>query len=298
MSAKQSHSYQDKSRGIRLQKVMADAGIASRRDCERLIETGHVAVNGQRVKELPAWVDPLEDRVEVDGSPLRKPRPTDRNTYAILNKPKGVISSAEDELGRTTVVDMVQVPDTRLFPVGRLDADSTGLILLTDDGNLAQSLTHPSFQVTKTYEVSAKGRLEAKDIERLKKGMYLAPQEGETGPRTRGQRRASVEDVKILGHQKDRTRGDRTHLLITLTEGQNREIRRLLARLRIHVKRLKRVAIGPIRITALGPGEWRLLTKAEVDQLYKAAGVKPPKTSSKAKRKQAGGWSVEPEDTE
>ncbi len=279
---KPNHNYNDNTRGPRLQKVMAIAGVASRRDCETLIEAGRVTVNGERIVSLPAWVDPLADRVEVDGMPLRRPRPGDRHTYIIIHKPKGVISSVDDDLGRGTVVDLVDMPDKRLYPVGRLDADSTGLMLLTDDGILTQGLTHPSFEVNKRYEVSVKGLLNQEDVTKMKKGLYLAPETDDSsyrpnrasGPRQRGQRRASVEQVRILGQQTDRTRGDQTKLEITLAEGQNREIRRLLARLGYKVKRLKRIAIGALQLYGLGPGEWRLLSKSEVDKLYKVAGIK------------------------
>ncbi len=288
------HSFTDNTRGPRLQKVMAEAGVASRRECEALIAEGHVTVNGERVTDLPAWVSPIDDRVEVDGMPLRRPRPTDRHTYLLLHKPKNIISTARDDLGRTTVLDLVRMPDLRLYPVGRLDAESTGLMLLTDDGRLTQALTHPSYEVNKRYEVSIVGKLNEADIAKMKKGLYLAPNPesserrggtpnpwggaggrgGSPGPRRRGQRRASVESVRVIAHQTDRTRGDQTKLEITLAEGQNREIRRLLARLGFKVKRLKRTGIGPLRLKGLGPGEWRPLGKAEVDQLYKAAGVK------------------------
>jgi pseudouridine synthase len=210
-----------------------------------------------------------------------------------------VISTARDPEGRPNVVDMVDLPHdlaARVFPVGRLDADSTGLILLTNDGELANRLTHPRYEVPKQYAVSIKGWLSEDDMERLKKGVYLAKPRKPKGegrsakgdkdsPRTRdlsplasrpsplNAKRASVESVRLLGRERDVTRGDRTKVLLTLTEGQNREIRRLMARLGFKVRRLQRVAIGPVTLKGLGSGQWRLLTGIEIDRLKKSAGL-------------------------
>ncbi len=264
--------YTDKSRGIRLQKAMAEAGVASRRACEELIAEGRVTVNNQRVTELPAWVDPVYDKIAVDGELIRNaPKKGRTHAYVALHKPRHVISSAADEFGRRNVTELVDMPGHRLYPVGRLDADSTGLMLMTDDGQLAQALTHPSFEVPKRYEVSVVGKLTEKDAQRMQKGLFLADEE--TGRRHKT--RAKAEHVQILGHQTDRARGDRTTLRITLREGQNREIRRLLARLGYNVKRLKRTAIGPLSIKGLGVGQWRPLTSGEVRGLYKSAGLNP-----------------------
>ncbi len=283
-----SAALRDASRGIRLQKALAEAGVASRRACEQLIEAGRVRVNGQRVTELPAWVDPRQDTIEVDGEaiarPSRKGRHGTRHTYLMLHKPRSVISTNRDPEGRRRVIDLI--PSTalpgrpRLFPVGRLDADSTGLILLTDDGELTQRLTHPRYEVAKHYLVSIKGRVSEDDLERLRRGIYLAPPRdappGRKPPaksRHPRARRASVERVRVVRHETDRARGDRTTLAITLREGQNREIRRLLARLGFKVRRLKRVGIGPLRLKGLAVGQWRPLTPTELSQLRKAAGM-------------------------
>jgi len=283
-----SAALRDASRGIRLQKALAEAGVASRRACEQLIESGRVRVNGQRVTELPAWVDPGQDTIEVDGEaiarPSRKGRRGTRHTYLMLHKPRNVISTNRDPEGRRRVIDLI--PSTalpgrpRLFPVGRLDADSTGLLLLTDDGELTHRLTHPRYEVAKHYLVSIKGRVGEDDLERLRRGIYLAPPRdappGRKPPaksRHPQAKRASVERVRIVRHETDRTRGDRTTLAITLREGQNREIRRLLARLGFKVRRLKRVGIGPLRLKGLAVGQWRPLTSTELSQLRKAAGM-------------------------
>ncbi|MFA9478407.1 pseudouridine synthase [Phycisphaerales bacterium AB-hyl4] len=279
----------DASRGIRLQKAMAEAGVASRRACETLIEEGRVRVNGTPVRELPAWVDPANDRIEVDGQPLPRPRKTDRrtarHTYVMLHKPRNVISTTDDPEQRKTVLDLVDLPGhARLYPVGRLDADSTGLMLLTDDGELANRLTHPRYGVTKQYRVSIRGKLDANDLVAMKKGLFLAAPDRGDAPRRPGPpgkpggpspraKRASVEQVRILGFERDRARGDRTTLAITLREGQNREIRRLLARLGYKVRRLKRMAIGPLQLKGLGVGQWRLLDARERQALYREAGM-------------------------
>ncbi len=279
--------YNDAKRGERLQKVMAAAGVASRRDCEKLIEQGHVTVNGTPVAALPAWVDPANDRVAVDGRPLQRARaatpglsprrPGLQRTYIMLHKPRGIVSTTDDDLGRRTVLDLIDLKThsrklPRLYPVGRLDADSTGLILLTNDGDLTQRLTHPSFGITKQYLVSIKGTLTPQDVDRLKRGLTLAhkPRAESSKPRIKP-KKAAFESVRVLGHDTDRARGDRTRLAVTLTEGQNREIRRLMARLGYNVRRLKRVGMGPLQLTGLAVGEWRFLTPAEIAQLRRAA---------------------------
>lgn len=268
----------DASRGIRLQKAMADAGVASRRDCEAMIAEGRVRVNGEVVDTLPAWVDPKQDVIEVDGQRVTRGRQTKRgearHVYIMVYKPRGVISTNEDPEGRKRVIDLVDAEiNARLFPVGRLDADSTGLILLTDDGELANRLTHPRYEVTKEYEVSIKGRLTPEDVERLKKGLLLTNRRRRpAGTAAKAPvKRAAMEQVRILGHDVDRERGDRTRVAITLREGQNREIRRLLARLGFKVRRLKRISIGPLRLKGVEIGGWRMLTSPEVNALRKAA---------------------------
>lgn len=315
------HHYTDNSRGIRLQKAMAEAGHASRRACEELIEQGRVTVNGERVAELPAWVDPTQDTIKVDGQPLPRPRKTKAPVpgkrqrasttqtllpgtlaYIMVNKPRGVISTNDDPHGRKRVIDLIDpglAAKMRLYPVGRLDADSTGLLLLSNDGELTHRLTHPSFEVPKEYRVTVKGKVEHEDLERLKKGIYLATpksvaktkaaestvtkpgEDRRASPDAPGQARkdkpgakkAAVERVRILRYQTDRTGGDKTMLAITLREGQNREIRRILARLGFSVTKLKRVAIGPVKLKTLKSGNWRLLTGPEVSKLRKAAGL-------------------------
>lgn len=279
----------DAARGIRLQKALSSAGVASRRDCEALIEAGRVSVNGEVVTKLPVWVDPETDRIMVDGEPVARPRRRPKkagigfgHTYVMLHKPRGVISTTDDPQGRRRVTDLIDPSlARRVYPVGRLDADSTGLILLTDDGELTNRLTHPSYGISKRYIVSVRGRLEEEDLEKLRKGLYLADPRRRQPAGNPGSRKASVEEVVIIRHEIDRTRGDRTLLGITLSEGQNREIRRLMARVGLKVRRLKRVGIGPLRLKGLAVSHWRLLTSTEIQKLYKATGLKAERKREK-----------------
>lgn len=252
------HPYTDKSRGIRLQKALAEAGVASRRACEELIEDGLVSVNGDLVDTLPAWVDPTEDRITVDGRPIKRSR---RNIYVMLFKPRGTVSTNSDPEGRRRAIDLVNHPDRpRLFPVGRLDADSSGLLLLTNDGTFANRLTHPRYGIHKGYEVTVSGRLEQADIERLEKGIFL------TGRNQAGGRRTSRSRLTII--KRDR---DRTLLYMELREGRNRQIRRMLAQLGYPVKKLRRVRMGPLGLKGLSPGQWRELSAGELSSLRRAA---------------------------
>ncbi|BAM02341.1 pseudouridine synthase [Phycisphaera mikurensis] len=306
------HAYTDKQRGPRLQKVLAEAGVASRRACEGLIAEGRVTVNGDRVETLPAFVDPREDRLAVDGREVARPRraaanhPTAGKHYVMLHKPRGVISTVADEPGmdRRTVTDLVRLPGrVRLFPVGRLDADSTGLLLLTDDGELTQRLTHPRYGVQKSYRVTVRGKLENEDADRLRRGLLLTDRKRARQLENRGHeiapRRAAVESVRILRHEVDHTRGHRTQLAITLKEGQNREIRRLLARLGFNVHRLERTSLGPLRIRGLKPGSWRTLERVELQQLRRAAGLasgaaggKPQREGNRPPRGGGNAWAA------
>jgi len=247
----------DAGRGVRLHKAMADAGVGSRRACERLIAEGRVAVNGRTVTTMPAWVDPLADRVEVDGRGIARRRKPGK-LYLMVNKPRNVICTNRDPEGRKRVVDLVPHRE-RLFCVGRLDAESTGMVLLTNDGDLTQALTHPSHEVPKTYHVTIKGELPDEDVEKLKRGVMLADREG-------GAARAKASGVELK--RRDR---DSTALAITLREGRNREIRRMMARLGHRVKKLKRVAIGGVALKGVASGQWRELSRSEVNALRRAA---------------------------
>jgi 23S rRNA pseudouridine2605 synthase len=295
-----SHEYTDAARGERLQKVLAAAGVASRRACEQLIEQGLVTVNGQVVKSLPAWVDAEKDRIVVDGRPIARHRKTPGavggkgHVYVALYKPRDVISTTRDEFGRQSVTDLVELPtltegeaQPRLYPVGRLDAEATGLVLLTNDGELAHRLTHPSYEVPKQYEVSVRGRVTSENVQQLLAGLnraYRPRRPGKKpprptksaiapGPRAAAQPASSPVEVRILGSQRDEEHGERTALSITLTEGPDREIKWVLKRLGFPVRRLKRTAIGPISLKGIAIRRWRLLTPGEVKQLRKLVGL-------------------------
>jgi len=256
--------FADASRGERLQRVMADAGVASRRACEALIEAGSVEVNGRLVTELPVWVDPETDRIEVDGRPIR--RSAERRMYILLNKPPRTLTTAKDEPGseRRTVVSLVNHPErARLVPVGRLDYDTTGLLLMTNDGELVNRLTHPRYGVPKTYRAVVGGRVDPEAIGALEQGIYLAERrEG----RTVGAVRTSRVELRVVFADREKTT-----LEITLREGRNRQVRRMLAAVGFPVKKLERIGMGPLTLKGVARGAWRELKAAEVKALKRAA---------------------------
>jgi len=296
----------------RLQKILARAGVASRRAAEEIIAAGRVTVNGQVVTELGTRADPSTDKIAVDGRPIASPSPKkgEEFVYVMLNKPLGVVSTAKDPQGRPTVLDLVRTPDdqrqatddgphsahrtvksdkpsnpdvsapkgavdelanhrrstsgtraivpsaqaqNRIYPVGRLDADSTGLILLTNDGDLTFRLTHPKFGVEKEYRALVRGRPSAGEIKKLREGVEI---EGEmTAP-------ARVEEVG--------KRGDQTWLSVTIHEGKKRQVRLMCAAVGHHFIELERVRFGPLTLGSLQQGKWRHLAVHEVHALQKA----------------------------
>jgi 23S rRNA pseudouridine2605 synthase len=235
--------------GQRLQKVLAAAGIGSRRRCEELIAAGRVEVDRQVVTELGTKVDAARQEIRLDGVPLRTPKCV---CYAV-NKPPGVVSTSRDPSGRPRVVDLAPATGARLFCVGRLDLSSEGLILVTNDGELANRLTHPRYGVPKTYRVLVAGRPTHEVLAKLRRGVRLA--EG----------LARVEQVRVKSRQQQST-----VLEMVLREGRNREIRRALARLGHKVLRLVRIAVGPVRLGDLPPGGCRKLTGEELEALRRA----------------------------
>jgi 23S rRNA pseudouridine2605 synthase len=226
----------------RLQKVLAAAGVDSRRKCEELILDGVVRVNRKVVDKLPVFVDPEKDVITVNAA---------KKVYFLLNKPKGLICTNRDPQGRKKAIDLVHTPE-RIFCVGRLDADTTGLIILTNDSELSNRLTHPRYGIAKTYVVSVKGEIAPEQIEKLKKGVWLA--EGKTG-------RALVKILK---------RGHKESLVeVTIRQGLNRQVRRMLAKVGLPVKSLTRTRVGKLTARGLGVGKFRALTKEEVAYLKK-----------------------------
>jgi len=237
---------------VRIQKYLAAQGVASRRSVERMLADGRISVNGEIRRTPPCLVDPEEDEIRVDGRAIA--RRAVRKVYFLLNKPKGVVCTQRDRAGRPRAIDLIPPVKQRVYCVGRLDADSTGIIILTNDGELTQRLTHPSYQLPKRYVVTIAGRLRPTDLPKLRTATYL------DGKRTQGPA------VRVLH------RGAKESLLsITLREGRNREIRRLLARLGHNVRKLKRVAIGPITDRGIKVGKFRTLAPAEVDKLKRIA---------------------------
>jgi 23S rRNA pseudouridine2605 synthase len=256
MNAKEHHKEQhrDEPSGAnqeRLQKVLAHAGVASRRECEKLILAGRVTVNGKIIRKLGTKVDPENDEVRVDTEPVRSPK---HPVTFLLMKPKGYICTVHDERGRQTVMDLMPPTARRLYPVGRLDEDSEGLILLTDDGSLANLVTHPRHGVEKTYELRIRGRIDGGDVKRVESGVWLS--DGKTGQ--------SRIRVKKRGR-------DISRLEVTITEGRNRELRRMFAKLGHPVLSLRRLRIGPLSSRGLRLGAWRKLTLREVRELKAAA---------------------------
>jgi 23S rRNA pseudouridine2605 synthase len=250
------------SQKVRLQRVLADAGVAARRVCERLIEEGHVTVNGDRVTRLPVFVDPYEDEIAVDGR--RLPRP-ERRLYLMLHKPTGTLVSAADEPGmdRKTVMDLIDHPSApRLFPVGRLEYDTTGLVLLTNDGELANRLSHPRFRVTKTYQALVKGNLDEGSVQAIRTKLR-AVTERELG------RAPESPQIEIL-----RREPGRTLLSLTLQEGPSRFLREVFQTLGMPIKKLTRTAVGDLQLKGLALGRWRELTRAEIQVLRHAQAQK------------------------
>jgi pseudouridine synthase len=247
---------------------MADAGIASRRECERLIESGAVEVNGEVVTQLPCFVVPGVDRIIVDGRPMRKT--PERLLYLMFNKPARVLTTLADEPGsdRRTVMDYIDHPQkARLFPVGRLDFDTTGLLLVTNDGELANRLTHPRYGVAKTYLATVKGQVADDAADAIAEGIYLADRKA---GKTVGASRTARVEVQLVSRQRDRTT-----IELTLREGRNRQVRRLLAAVGYPVRKLERIGMGPLTLKGVAPGQWRELDRHELRAIKRAAAAGP-----------------------
>jgi pseudouridine synthase len=239
---------------VRLQKVLSTAGVASRRAAEELIREGRVAVNGEVVRTLGTKADPAEDEITVDG---RRVRPNVRPRYLVLNKPRGYVTTRRDPEGRRTVMDLLAGVRQSVYPVGRLDYASEGLLLLTSDGDLAARLTHPRHGVPRVYEAIVAGAPDPSSLEAIRRGLVL---EGDD-------RRPTAPAGVRLGSTVGKGRQQTTKLTITLNEGRNRQIRRMCAQIGHPVRRLTRVRMGPITLGDLRSGHWRDLTPAEVDKL-------------------------------
>jgi 23S rRNA pseudouridine2605 synthase len=251
----------------RLQKVLGHAGVASRRAAEELIRAGRVSVNGAVVRELGRRVEPGRDRIEVDGVAI----PVAPLHYLLLHKPRGVVSTLHDPEGRPTVRALLPPGTPRVYPVGRLDINTTGLLLLTNDGPLAERLTHPRHGVPRTYHVKVAGQPETRQLDRVRKGIRLD-----------GERRTAPATVRVL-----EVLPTKTWLEVTVTEGRHHLVRRLFAAIRHPVEKLARVRLGPLALGSLPPGAARPLTSAEAVTLRRAAGLAPARGMAAARR--AGG---------
>ncbi|HVU99910.1 MAG TPA: pseudouridine synthase [Verrucomicrobiae bacterium] len=231
---------------VRLQKFLAEAGVASRRASEQLIREGRVSVNGGTASVLGTKVDPLHDKISVDGRPVRQKR----KIYLALNKPKGLVCSRNDELNRPTVYDLLPKEWGHLYSVGRLDFNSEGLLFLTNDGELSLQLTHPRFGVRKKYIVTIEGRVDEELLGTLTKGVYS---DGE---------RLKAEKARLHSAS-----NSQSVIELELAEGKYREVRRMFEIQNRIVKRLQRVQIGRIKLGELRPGRWRTLTESEIKSL-------------------------------
>lgn len=260
----------------RLQKLLAAAGIASRRASEALILAGHVTVNGRAVRELGARADADRDDVRVDGRPVRRPA---THTYVLLHKPRGYTSTVTDPHAAHTVMELLPADAGRVFPAGRLDRDSEGLLLLTDDGELTARLLHPRYHIPKEYAVLARGRLSEATLRRLRESIPL--EGGRTTP-------AQVESGEPPRHLSASTEPGTVWLRFVLHEGRKRQIRELCVRAGLEVARLVRVRMGPLALGNLRPGGVRRLTADEVLALRRACGLAPPAGKARAGRPPAG----------
>ncbi len=241
---------------IRLQKILSTAGVASRRAAEKLMAEGRVAVNGQTVRELGTRANPDTDDIRVDGRPVR---PQGRRLYLLLNKPRGYVTTRSDPEGRPTVMDLIPGLHEYVYPVGRLDYESEGLLLLTNDGDLAAALTHPSHEVPREYHARVRGTPDPRALDRLARGVVI---DG---------RRTAPAEVAIVTTGAGQ-HGDQSLISITIHEGRTRQVRRMCEAIGHPVVRLRRVRIGPLSDPTLKTGVCRPLTSREVEALRRASG--------------------------
>ena len=256
----------------RLQKIISAAGVASRRKAEELISSGRVQVNGKLVTELGSKADPDQDHIRVDGKLLHAP---ERFAYIVLNKPKGYVTTVSDPEHRPTVMDLVRQVKGRVYPVGRLDWASEGLLLLTNDGDLANRLMKASSHVPKTYVVKIAGQPEEAKLDKLRRGVSIAEKGGRRV-------RTAPAEIRLIRE------GDNPWLEVTIIEGRNRQVRKMFEEVGHHVEKIRRVKYGPLELD-VPPGEFRNLTREEVARLRSAASnskpSKSPKPSKPATRK-------------
>jgi 23S rRNA pseudouridine2605 synthase len=260
----------------RIQKILAAAGVASRRNVEEMIRQGRIAVNGKVMTELPILIMPGKDKVTVDDEPVKLTAPESRESaeriYLVMNKPKGVVSTNVAQGEQTRAIDLLPPNHPRVYPVGRLDAESKGLLLLTNDGELTNRLTHPKYGVPKTYRAVVDGFFNQELIDEMAKGVWLADKHTGKGFKT------------ARTHAKVIKRGrDSSVLEVTLREGRNRQVRRMLAKLGHKVRDLTRVRMGPLSLEGLAVGRVRPLSPREVKELRKFGQVAEERVESRQK---------------
>ena len=232
---------------IRLQKYLAECGIASRRKCEEYIEAGRVKVNGKVVTTLGTKINPEKDKVEFDSKPVQK---NDRYTYILLNKPVGYVTTAKDQFGRDTVLDLIKGVNKRLVPVGRLDMYTSGALILTDDGDFVYRLTHPKHEIDKTYNVTIRGSIEKEEIQKLEHGVEID-----------GEYTTKPAKIKILKIDKEK---NISRIEITIHEGKNRQVRKMCEAIGKKVIALHRSKIGHLAVNNMKIGQWRTLKTEEI----------------------------------
>jgi len=265
--------YRQKERGERLQKVLADAGVASRRECEALIIEGAVTVNGKTIDTLPAWADPAHDRIEVYGRPLRA---AEKHVYVMLFKPRGTVCTNSDPEGRPRAIDLVKHPTrARLYCVGRLDLDASGLLILTNDGEFANRLTHPRYEVAKGYDLTLDGKLDAAALATIRRKIFAEP---DRAPAKATSRVAAKAASKVAANTEPKssirlisTDAEKSVVHMELCEHRNLQIRDLMLSLGFPVKKMRRTSFGPLRLKGLAVGEWRDLAPREVEQLMRTS---------------------------
>ncbi len=238
---------------MRLNKYLSKCGVASRRRADRLIQQGRVSINGEKIAELGVIIDENRDEVSIDGKMVTLPP---EPVYVMLNKPKGIVTSLKDEYGRRTVTELVKNVGQRVYPVGRLDLDTEGILLLTDDGELAYRLTHPKFQIRKVYVATVKGAFPPELVARFEEGIEL--EDGFV---------ATAKGKLLSSQDKFST------LQLELTEGRKREVRRLCRMLGFPVQQLKRTKFGGLSCEGMKVGSWRYLNRKEIDKLRKKTGL-------------------------
>ena len=260
----------------RIQKLLANAGVDSRRNIEQMVLEGRISVNGRTLHKLPVLVNPETDEVEVDGERIRlRDRVAGKRYYVVLNKPKGVYSTNVAQGEQVRAIDLLgKVFPGRLYPVGQLDAQAKGLLLMTNDGDLTNRLTHPRYGVPKTYRAVVDGEINPRELEKLEQGIWLADREGKASKTGRTQ-------IRIVKRMKEKS-----VLEITMREGRNPQIRRMLAGIGHKVKELTRVKLGPLTLEGLTTGSFRELTPREVKELQKIARAdhETPKNAKPARK--------------